>query len=86
MAKISKRNYTTKQRNIYSFEASWELLNEIVSWEAQIWRGGHMVGAQAGSFRDSPSKGIDDLVAGRVRANLEAGIENSGVRAPQPAS
>ena len=83
MAKISKRNYTTRKRNIYSFEASWELADRTVNWEAKIWRGGQVVGAQGGTFWDTPGSDIDKLVAGRVRANLEAGMENAGIRPPR---
>ncbi len=76
MARMSKCDFTSKQRVAYSFEASWTHTDQIVTWDAEISRAGQIVGTLKGTFRDSPSKDIGNLVADRVKANLEAGIEN----------
>jgi hypothetical protein len=68
---ISRRDYTTRKRITYSYEATWELAADVVSWNANVWKGGHIVGSQQGSFSNPPAKDIGDLVAGRVRAYLE---------------
>ena len=76
MARISRCDYTNAKQITYSFEANWSLNDQMVSWDATIWRGGQVVGSQGGVFRDRPSKDVSNLVGDVVRANLEAGIEH----------
>jgi hypothetical protein len=71
MTHISRRDYTTRKRITYSYEANWELAADVVNWNANIWKGGYIVGSQQGSFSDPLGTDIGGLVAGRVRAYLE---------------
>ena len=68
MARISKRDYTTKERRTYRFEADWEDVDQEVAWKASIWRNGHFVCTQEGTIQGASDANTNDMVAGRVRA------------------
>ncbi len=75
MTQISKRDYTTRKRKTYSFEASWHLTEAGVRWDAKIWRSGQLIGNQHGTLAGAAGDQTSDIVASRIRANLEAGVE-----------
>ena len=75
MTHISKRDYTTRNRRTYSFEASWQPTETGVSWDATIWRNGQLVGNQSGLVSGEANAATSDVVASRIRAVIEAGVE-----------
>ncbi len=72
MTRISRRDYTTKERRTYSFEASWQGDEQGVTWEASVWRNGQFVCNHQGAIQGSADANTNNVVAARVRACLEA--------------